>query len=185
MKNKVLFVAGVATGYVVGARAGRSAYTALAEKVRTARSSDAVQSAVGRVKAVAEERLPGLTSAVSTVTDTTASLAEAAASAPDPEGDSGGDTRGSSADRSSTPEAEAPAQKPAPKRSSRSRSSSSTSAVPGPDETGGSGAESAEEAAKVFEEQLPESGGATHYTASSIATDGGAADESETPTATS
>src|SRR3954449_4460580 len=85
MKNKVLFVAGVATGYVVGARAGRSAYRALAEKVRTARSSDAVQSAVGRVRAVAEERLPGLTSAVSTVTETTASVAEAAASAPDPE----------------------------------------------------------------------------------------------------
>ncbi len=113
-------------------------------------------------------------------------MAEAAASAPDPEGDAGEDIQGSSADEGSTPEAEAPAQKPAPKRSGRSRSSSSTSAVSqGPMRTAGAGAESAEEAAKVFEEQLPESGGAIDDSASSIATDGGAADESETPTATS
>lgn len=185
MKNKVLFVAGVATGYVVGARAGRSAYTALAEKVRAARSSDAVQSAVGRVKAVAEEKVPGLTSAVSTVTETTASVAEAAASAPDPEGDAGEDSQAASTDSGSTSEAEAPAQKPAPKRSGRSRASSSNSSsgVPGPDDT--TGVESAEEAAKVFEEQLPESGGAIDDAASSIATDGGVADESENPTATS
>ena len=180
MKNKALFVAGVATGYVVGARAGRSAYAALAEKVRAARSSDAVQSAVGRVKAVAEERIPGVTSAVSTVTETTASVAEAAASAPDP--DAGEDTQGSPADGSSAP---APAAKPAPKRSSRSKAASPVSAVPDPDETSGTGPESAEEAAKVFEEQLPESGGAIDGAASSIATDAGGADESETPTATS
>ncbi|HEY8319186.1 MAG TPA: hypothetical protein VIG76_10170 [Amnibacterium sp.] len=184
MKNKVLFVAGVATGYVVGARAGRSAYTALAEKVRTARSSDAVRSAVGRVKAVAEDKIPGVTSAVSTVTETTASIAEAAASAADPEGDAGDGSQTASTE-SSAPESDAPAQKPAPKRSGRSRSSSPVSAVPGPDEADGTGPESAEEAAKVFEEQLPESGGAIDDSASSIATDAGAADESENPTATS
>jgi hypothetical protein len=43
--------------------------------------------------------------------------------------------------------------------------------------------ESAEEAAKVFEEQLPESGGAVD--ASSLPTEAGGADESATPTATS
>jgi hypothetical protein len=37
----------------------------------------------------------------------------------------------------------------------------------------------------VFEEQLPESGGAIDDSASSLPTEGGAADESATPTATS
>jgi hypothetical protein len=172
MKRKLLFVAGLATGYVVGSRAGRSAYTTLTEKLRAARESDPLQSVVGKVKEVAQERVPKLTAAVSTAADTTASVADAVSSAPDPE-----------ADDASSPEPSEPAapssdeQKPSAgaKRGGRAKSASPT---PAPD--------SAEEAARVFEEQLPESGGAIDDGASSLATgDAGAADESATPTATS
>jgi hypothetical protein len=153
MKGKLLFVAGLATGYVVGSRAGRSAYTTLTEKLRTARESDRVQSVVGKVKEVAQERVPKLTAAVSTAADTTASVADAVSSAPDPESDSPDQQKTSGA-----------------KRGGRGKAASTPP-------------ESAEEAAKVFEEQLPESGGAVD--ASSLPTEAGGADESATPTATS
>lgn len=130
MKGKLLFVAGLATGYVVGTRAGRSAYTALTEGLRTARESAPVQAAVGKVKDLAQERMPALAGAVSGVASTTAGVASAASDA-------------------------------------------------------GQAPESAEEAAAVFEEQLPEAGGAIDDAASSAATEPGDADESASPTATS
>lgn len=132
MKAKLLFVAGLATGYVVGSRAGRSAYTALTESFRSARRSDAVQSAVGMVKQVAQERVPALSAAVSTAAATTASVAEAVSTAPDPE-----------AETASEPEAAEPQQRSAGKRAGRSKPAAA------------SAPESAEEAARVFEEQLP------------------------------
>ena len=168
MKGKLLFVTGLATGYVVGSRAGRSAYTTLTEKLRAARASDQLQSVVGKVKEVAQERAPKLTAAVSTAADTTSSVADAVAAAPDPESGSEDETP---ADSSTPPEESKPS---AAKRGGRSRSASTPTA---PD--------SAEEAARVFEEQLPESGGAIDDSASSLPTEGGAADESATPTATS
>jgi hypothetical protein len=169
MKGKLLFVAGLATGYVVGSRAGRSAYTTLTEKLRAARESDQLQSVVGKVKEVAQERAPKLTAAVSTAADTTSSVADAVAAAPDPESGSEDEPPA----ESSTPTPEEPKPSTA-KRGGRSRSGSTPTA---PD--------SAEEAAQVFEEQLPESGDAIDDSASSLPAEGGAADESATPTATS
>ncbi|HEV7624481.1 MAG TPA: hypothetical protein VGO26_10105 [Amnibacterium sp.] len=169
MKGKLLFVAGLATGYVVGSRAGRSAYTTLTEKLRAARESDQVRSVVGKVKEVAQERTPKLTAAVSTATGTTASVADAVSSAPDPESESESDGPSDSDSKSSTEERTAPS----PKRGGRSGAA------------GAAEPDSAEEAAKVFEEQLPESGGAIDDSASSLPTEAGAADEAATPTATS
>ncbi|MCU1473398.1 hypothetical protein [Amnibacterium sp.] len=169
MKGKLLFVAGLATGYVVGSRAGRSAYTTLTEKLRAARESDRLQSVVGKVKEVAQERAPKLTAAVSTAADTTSSVADAVAAAPDPE--SGSEDEATAESSTSTPEEPKPS---TAKRVGRSRAASTPTA---PD--------SAEEAAHVFEEQLPESGGAIDDSASGLPTEGGTADESATPTATS
>jgi hypothetical protein len=165
MKRKLLFVAGLATGYVAGSRAGRSAYTTLAEKLRAARESEQLQSVVGKVKEVAQERVPRLTAAVSTAADTTSSVAEAVATAPDPESGSGSESQSESQEAPSAPTADestdsAPeAKAPSTKRGGRPKSAPAP-ATP----------DSAEEAAKVFEEQLPEAGGA---------------DQSATPTATS
>jgi hypothetical protein len=172
MKRKLLFVAGLATGYVVGSRAGRSAYTTLTEKLRAARESEQLQSVVGKVKEVAQERVPKLTAAVSTAADTTASVADAVSSAPDPE-----------TDGASSPEPSESAAQPSgeqkssggAKRGGRAKPSGSAPA-----------ADTAEEAARVFEEQLPESGGAIDDGASSLPTGvAGGADESAAPTATS
>jgi hypothetical protein len=171
MKGKLLFVAGLATGYVVGSRAGRSAYTTLTEKLRAARESEQLQSVVGKVKEVAQERAPRLTAAVTTAADTTSSVAEAVAAAPDPESDESADEAPSPESPESAPEEQKPGNA---KRGSRTRSSS----TPGSPDT-------AEEAAKVFEEQLPEAGGAIDDSASSLSTGAGASDESTTPTATS
>lgn len=176
MKGKLLFVAGLATGYVVGARAGRSAYTTLTEKLRTARESDQVQSVVGRVKEVAQERVPKFTAAVSTAADTTASVADAVSSAPDPESDSDSDS-GSQSGSASSGESQAPAQEQKPSGSKRGGRGKAASTPSTPD--------SAEEAAKVFEQQLPESGGAVGDGPSNLPTEAGGADESATPTATS
>jgi hypothetical protein len=164
MKGKLLFVAGLATGYVVGSRAGRSAYTTLTEKLRAARESEQVQSVVGKAKEVAQERAPKLTAAVSSAADTTSSVADAVSSAPDPESDSPEESEGSTDE-----------QKPSgAKRGGRGKAASTPST---PD--------SAEEAAKVFEEQLPEAGAAADSGASSLPSEAGGADESATPTATS
>jgi hypothetical protein len=196
MKNRLLFIAGLATGYVVGSRAGRSAYTTLTERLRTIRSSDAVQSAVGSVTHAVQEKAPGLTAAVSQVAETTAAVADAAASAPDPEQDdsqqadsgtasglsgddassegSGSADDASSEDNSSSDDTSSEPTNRKPRRASRSRTAAA-----------GTPGESAEEAAKVFEEQLPEAGGAIDDAASSITTEPGQADEAANPTATS
>jgi hypothetical protein len=83
MKGKLLFVAGLATGYVVGTRAGRSAYTTLTERLRAARESAPVRAAVGRVKELAQDKVPALAGAASSVASTTAGVASAASSAGD------------------------------------------------------------------------------------------------------
>lgn len=83
MKGKLLFVAGLATGYVVGTRAGRSAYVTLTERLRVARESAPVQAAVGRVRDLAQEKAPALAGVVSGVASTTAGVASAASNVPE------------------------------------------------------------------------------------------------------
>ncbi len=83
MKGKLLFVAGLATGYVVGTRAGRSAYATLTERLRVARESAPVQAAVSRVKELAQEKAPALAGAISGVASTTADVASAASGVPE------------------------------------------------------------------------------------------------------
>jgi hypothetical protein len=61
MKGKLLFVAGVAAGYVVGSRAGRQAYESIKDKVQTARTNPQVQNAVSKARDFAEQKAPKLT----------------------------------------------------------------------------------------------------------------------------
>jgi len=161
MKGKLLFVAGIATGYVIGSRAGRSAYTQLMERVKAIRESDPVQHAVGSVQQAVQQKAPGVTAAVSAVAGTASSVADAAASAPAPE----------EQEVSTASSTDADAEQPKPKRTGRQRSSANgaSGGSSGAAEQGTPG-ETAEEAARVFEEQLPET---APEGASSIAGDGG------------
>ena len=67
MRGRLMFAAGVATGYVLGARAGRSAYNSLKDRVQTAGRSPQVQNALGKAREFAEEKAPKLTNAVTSV----------------------------------------------------------------------------------------------------------------------
>lgn len=100
MQGKLLFVAGVAAGYVVGARAGRPAYDRLTARLRHTAESPAVQQAGAKAKAVLEEKAPGVAGVAGQVAETAVSAARSAADAPAAEQDgSGSDTEaGPSAD---------------------------------------------------------------------------------------
>jgi len=58
MKGKIVFAAGAATGYVLGSRAGRSAYERI--KVRASKfwNSDQVQSGLGNAKSTIADKAP-------------------------------------------------------------------------------------------------------------------------------
>ncbi|MGH3738087.1 MAG: hypothetical protein ACRDT6_21125 [Micromonosporaceae bacterium] len=51
MRGRIMFVAGLAIGYVLGSRAGRERYEQLAQVARKVRSSPTVQEATGLVQA--------------------------------------------------------------------------------------------------------------------------------------
>jgi hypothetical protein len=79
MKGKLLFVAGVAAGYVVGARAGRQAYDSIKVKVQTARENPQVQNVVAKAKDLAEQKVPKLAGVVTGAAVTASSVGEAVA----------------------------------------------------------------------------------------------------------
>lgn len=81
MRGRILFVAGLAVGYVVGARAGRPAYEAVVERVHGIAGSDTVQHAGAKAKQVLEETAPGVAGAAEQVAATATAAASAAAEA--------------------------------------------------------------------------------------------------------
>ena len=60
MMGKILFVAGAATGYVLGSRAGREAYEKLKVRADKLWNSDKVQSGIRETKSRVAEKTPEL-----------------------------------------------------------------------------------------------------------------------------
>jgi hypothetical protein len=58
MRGRILFVAGIAAGYVIGARAGRPAYDAVVERVYALSGDRRVQQVGDRVRSTLEEKAP-------------------------------------------------------------------------------------------------------------------------------
>ena len=79
--------AGLAAGYVIGARAGRPAYDAVVERVHGMRESSAVQQVGAKAKETLEERAPQ----VADVVEKAAGVAAGAASAAKDAGSSSAD----------------------------------------------------------------------------------------------
>lgn len=88
MRGKILFVAGLAAGYIVGARAGRPAYDAVVERVKGVAGSDQVHQVADKAKQTLEEKAPKVADvaekAASTASDA-ASSAKDAGEAADPD----------------------------------------------------------------------------------------------------
>ena len=78
MRGRILFVAGIAAGYVVGARAGRSAYDSVVERVKGIAGSPTVQKAGEKAKQTLEEKAPKVADAAEKAAATAASAASAA-----------------------------------------------------------------------------------------------------------
>lgn len=57
MKGKILFVAGAALGYVLGARAGRERYEQIKTGVRKLMDSDPIQSRVTKAQGFAKKKM--------------------------------------------------------------------------------------------------------------------------------
>lgn len=86
MRNRLLLLGGLAVGYVLGARAGRTAYDAIVERVQRTKDDPRVQDAAAKARAAVEERAPEAVAAVdnaaSTVTAAAGAAKEAGAAAP-------------------------------------------------------------------------------------------------------
>lgn len=78
MKGRLMFAAGVTTGFILGSRAGRQAYDQIKERVQTVAGSPRVQDAVDRAKEVAETRAPKATARVKQAAQAAAESATAA-----------------------------------------------------------------------------------------------------------
>lgn len=76
MRGKLLFAAGLAAGYVVGARAGRPAYESIVDRAKDLGASPAVRQAGAKAKDTLEDRAPKAAhvaeQAATTVTETAA-----------------------------------------------------------------------------------------------------------------
>jgi hypothetical protein len=87
MRGKILFVAGLAAGYVVGARAGRPAYEAVVERVQGIAGSDRAKRVGAKAKQTLEEKAPKVADvaekAASSVSDVAAAAKDAGAAADD------------------------------------------------------------------------------------------------------
>lgn len=87
MRNRLLFVGGLAVGYVLGARAGRTAYDAIVDRVQRTKDDPRVQDAAAKAKAAVEERAPEVVAkveqAASTVSAAAGAAKEAGESTPD------------------------------------------------------------------------------------------------------
>lgn len=57
MTGKVLFIAGMAVGYVLGARAGRKKYEQIRERAKSLWNSDAIQKSVNHAQGFAKNHV--------------------------------------------------------------------------------------------------------------------------------
>ena len=78
MRGRILFVVGIAAGYVVGARAGRPAYDALMERLRSTASDPRVQQVEERAKTAFQSRAPKAAAAVEDAAGSAGGVAAAA-----------------------------------------------------------------------------------------------------------
>lgn len=83
MRGRLLFVAGIVAGYIVGARAGRPAYDAIVARVSGTARNPKVQEAGAKAKAAFEERAPAVAERVEQVAATASAAASAAKDAGD------------------------------------------------------------------------------------------------------
>lgn len=104
MKGKILFVAGLATGYVLGSKAGRQAYERIKSQASGIWESPAVQKTVSQAGTLAKETASTAQSKVSSAlghateavsTDSTSNDSGTSTSSASAENPSGGDTPGS------------------------------------------------------------------------------------------
>lgn len=75
MRRRLLLAAGLATGYVLGSRAGRQAYTRIQSGWREVRQSPQVRSTLDKARGIAEQRAPRLTGAVAGIASSAGSTA--------------------------------------------------------------------------------------------------------------
>jgi hypothetical protein len=105
MKGKILFVAGAAVGYVLGARAGRSAYVKIKSQAESLWENPSVQKTVHQAEDFVKENAPvvgkKLQSAAGDAASTVSSKAKSVASKGDAKG-SDASTAGASSDSEGT-----------------------------------------------------------------------------------
>lgn len=104
MKGRLLFVAGIAAGYVLGTRAGRQAYDSLKVRVRTARTNPQVQNVVAKAKDLAEQKAPKLAGVVAGAAGTASNVGQAVAESSDSGSPQALGTRTSAGTTTETPE---------------------------------------------------------------------------------
>lgn len=76
MRGRLLFTAGLGTGFVLGSRAGRRAYEQLRSRAQQVSRSSALRTTVGKARELAEQRAPKLTGAVTALTGTASKVTE-------------------------------------------------------------------------------------------------------------
>lgn len=76
VRGRLLLIAGLITGFVLGSRAGRRAYDQLRTRAQSVSRNPAVQSTVAKARDLARQRAPKLTGAASAVAETAASVGE-------------------------------------------------------------------------------------------------------------
>lgn len=86
MRGKLLFAAGLVAGYVVGARAGRPAYDAIADRVRGGVEDTRVREVAAKAKRTLEEKAPQVAAVAEQAASTASGVADAARSATDHDG---------------------------------------------------------------------------------------------------
>lgn len=114
MRVRLLFIAGIALGYVIGARAGRPAYDALVDRLGAASSDPRVQQAGEKAKAVLEDKVPKAADALGKAASTAAGAADAAKKASD---ESSSDASSDASKESAPTPSTTPAPTPTPEES--------------------------------------------------------------------
>ena len=75
MRNRLLLAAGLATGYVLGSRAGRQAYIRIQSRWQGVRQSPQLRGTLDKARGIAEQRMPRLAGAVTGLASSTSSTA--------------------------------------------------------------------------------------------------------------
>lgn len=71
MRGRLLFLAGLGLGYVLGTRRGREDFAELKNRVQSLWQSTPVQETVARVTSIAKDKAPSLSAKVAAIVDKT------------------------------------------------------------------------------------------------------------------